>query len=141
MPTLVPSTNQILATEDDVELARDVLAHLAGPQGELFVSEPTHEAQPVPVEIGRMLQRVLEALADGSSVTVLTIPTEVTTSAAAAMLGVSRPTLVKMANDGRIPSHRVGTHLRFRSEDVLAEREARVERERRAFKELRELDV
>lgn len=141
MSTLVQSTNQILATEEEVALARDVLAQLAGPQGELLVSEPAHEAQPVPVEIGRMLQRVLEALADGSSVTVLTIPSEVTTSAAAAMLGVSRPTLVKLAKNGRIPSHRVGSHLRFRSQDVLAERCARVERERRSFEDLRALDV
>lgn len=140
MPTIVPSTNQILATDEDVERARTVLAQLASPQGELLVSAPAHEPAPLPIELGRLLQRVLEAMASGSEVTVMAIPAEVTTSAAAALLGVSRPTLIKMANEGRIASHRVGSHLRFRSDDVLSERSARRDRERRAFRELRELE-
>jgi hypothetical protein len=45
-----------------------------------------------------------------------------------------------MAREGRIASHKVGTHLRFRSEDVLSERKARRARERQAFRELRELE-
>lgn len=140
MATVIPTTNKILATEAESDLARGVLDTLVGPAGELFVSGSTREPRPLPVEIGLLLQRVLEAMANGADVTVMSIPSEVTTSAAAALLGVSRPTLIKMANEGRIASHRVGTHLRFRSEDVLAEQKSRRERERRAFRELRELE-
>lgn len=139
MSTVVPTTNRILATEAEVELARDVLERLGGPGGELFVTEPKQSPQPLPVEIGRLLQHVLESMANGSDVTIMTIPQELTTSAAAALLGVSRPTLIKMARDGRIASHKVGSHLRFVSLDVLAERSARREREREAFRHLREL--
>ncbi len=140
MSTVIPTTNKILATEAESQLARGVLETLVGPTGELFVSGSAQEPRPLPVEIGRLLQRVLEAMASGADVTVMSIPSEVTTSAAAALLGVSRPTLIKMAREGRIASHKVGTHLRFRSEDVLSERKARRARERQAFRELRELE-
>ena len=52
-------------------------------------------------------------------------PEILTTSEAAAILGLSRPTLAKWADEGRIPSHKAGTHRRFKREDVFAFREQR----------------
>lgn len=94
----------------------------------------------VPPEIGRLLQHVLDVMARGGTVTIGTVPEVLTTSTAAGILGISRPTLMKMIKEGSIPSHMVGTHHRLTAEDVRAALRARRARERAAFEELMELE-
>lgn len=140
MATSVDSTTRLFADAREVDLARDLLGTLAGPAGYLSVGRDDVAPHPVAPEVGRLIQQVLEALASGSTVTVSAVPSEVTTSTAAAMLGISRPTLMKMVRDGTIPAHKVGTHTRLRTEDVHAALRARRERERAAFAALLELE-
>jgi excisionase family DNA binding protein len=61
-----------------------------------------------------------------------------TTTVAADVIGVSRPTLVKMIDRGDIAAHRVGTHRRLRRDDVLAARAARRRVRQAAAQELLE---
>ena len=65
------------------------------------------------------------------------IPSELTTTTAAGMLGISRPTLMKLVHAGEIPAHKVGSHTRINADDVLAYREQIRNRQRAAFDELR----
>jgi len=140
MAALVASTNRVITTEHDAHMARDVLEQLDGPDGSLRVDHSGDVQGPIPPEVGRILQQVLEVMANGGTVTISSTPEELTTSSAAAILGVSRPTLLKMVEAGTIAAHRVGTHTRFRSEDVFTERRLRRERERAAFRALREAE-
>lgn len=140
MATHTPSTSRLLADAHDADLARGVLGTLEGPDGYLAVGRADAGSQPLPREVGVLLQQVLHAVASGATVTVSAVPSEVTTSTAAAMLGISRPTLMKLVADGTIPAHKVGTHTRLRTDDVLAARRARRERERAAFAALLELE-
>lgn len=132
--------HRILAHERDAALARDTLQSLEGPQGYLALGRGDAATRPLPRELGELLQDVLQAIASGSTVTVVTTPSVVTTSTAAAMLGVSRPTLMKMIRDGVMEAHKVGSHTRLHTEDVLEAKRARRERERAAFEALLEVE-
>lgn len=74
------------------------------------------------VELGESLSQliahVIEGAANRGSITVRTMPEEVSTTVAAHELGISRPTLMKMIRAGQIPSHNVGSHTRLRYADV-----------------------
>lgn len=119
-------------------MASDILRHLRGVDGELQV-ERGDTATAVPPEIGRILQQVLETIARGGTINVTAMPEALTTSAAASLIGVSRPTLVKMVANGEIPAHKVGSHTRLATADVMQFLKERHERQVAAFNDLRDL--
>lgn len=94
----------------------------------------------VPSELNRLLGSVLRAVAEGGSVTLQTLPNELSTTVAADEIGVSRPTIMRMIKDGEIPAHKVGSHHRLMLADVKDFRRVRLERQRQAFEELRLLE-
>ncbi|WP_345214749.1 helix-turn-helix domain-containing protein [Georgenia halophila] len=67
----------------------------------------------------RLLATVLTKIAEGRTVTVGSLPQELTTTVAAEQLGISRTTLMKHIRSGRLASHEVGTHTRLWTKDVL----------------------
>jgi excisionase family DNA binding protein len=79
----------------------------------------------LPVGVYRVLRQVVEAMRQGLAVTVAPQSLTLTTQQAADLLGVSRPTLIKLLDAGRIPFERVGTHRRIQLRDLLAHREHR----------------
>jgi excisionase family DNA binding protein len=84
---------------------------------------------PLPDEVAEVLLGIVNVLAEGQAVTVAPQHTTLTTQQAAAMLGVSRPTFVKLLEAGALPYSQPGRHRRVRLSDVLAFR-SRIERER-----------
>lgn len=69
--------------------------------------------------LSQLVAHVIEGAANRGSITVRTMPDEVSTTVAAHELGISRPTLMKMIRAGEIPSHNVGSHARIKYADVL----------------------
>lgn len=59
-------------------------------------------------------------MADGKSITLVPSGTEVTTQQAADMLNVSRPHVVKLLGEGKIPFKKIGAHRRIMLDDVIA---------------------
>ena len=80
---------------------------------------------------------MVEAIGRGGTVTIGTLPKEVTTTTAAKMLGISRPTLMQLLSKNELPSHKVGSHTRILSEDVQKYRETRTAVRRQGLDKLR----
>ncbi|MEJ7647684.1 MAG: helix-turn-helix domain-containing protein [Nakamurella sp.] len=94
----------------------------------------------VPAELLDLIRVVTHAVATGGSITIGSMPDVLTTTVAADLLGISRPTLMKLVSQGVIPARRVGSHTRLKSKDVLEFRRNRKEQQRSALRELRELE-
>jgi len=94
----------------------------------------------IPAGITGLMRAVIDGVSRGATVTIQSVPREVTTTTAAKMLDISRPTLMKLIADGKLPAHKVGTHTRLLATDVTAFRAKRRNAQRSAFNELRELD-
>ena len=97
-----------------------------------FATESGREADiALPLSAARLLHRALQEMAKGNAVTLLPADAELTTQQAAELLHVSRPSLIKMLDDKRLPYRKIGAHRRIRHKDILAhlemEREAREE--------------
>ncbi len=94
------------------------------------------EQVPLPIEVYRVLRQVAEVMRQGKAITVAPRGLVLTTQEAADFLGVSRPTLVKVLDDGAIPFERPNRHRRIRLADLLAYQERRRTERRTALNAL-----
>jgi len=83
-----------------------------------------------------VLSQVIAAMRAGRAITVAPLAQRLTTQEAADLLGVSRPTLIKLLADGRIPFEQPGRHRRIRLDDLLAYRDRRRDERGKALDEL-----
>ncbi len=84
----------------------------------------------IPEPLFHVLTKAVRLMASGQAVTLLSENEEFTTQAAADYLGMSRPHLIKLLEQGELPFHFVGTHRRIYLKD-LKEFEAKRDRQRR----------
>lgn len=77
------------------------------------------------------LIEMLDAVARGEDARVVRTPRELTTQQAASVLNMSRPTVVRLIDEGELPARKVGSHRRILLTDLLAFRD-QIVAERRA---------
>jgi len=81
----------------------------------------------LPVSLSSILHQAAQAMHQGLAVTVRPQTRQLSTSQVADLLGVTRPTVVKLLESGAIPFSRVGTHRRVDLPDALRFRDSRRE--------------
>lgn len=81
--------------------------------------EETAEKIKIPLKALKLLAKILKATSQGQPISLVPIATEMTTQAAAELLGCSRPHFVKLLEEGHIPFTLVGRHRRVKFEDVM----------------------
>lgn len=96
---------------------------------------------PVPKEIFDVLVQVSEAMRQGKAVSVVPVSMTLTTSQAADMLGISRQTLVRLLESGRIPFERPSRHRKIRLTDLLAYKHQRQVEKHHALDEMARMAV
>ncbi|HEY3284888.1 MAG TPA: excisionase family DNA-binding protein [Armatimonadota bacterium] len=109
--------DRALPKEEDRRQAKEAARRLVPllretPSVRLIAADQPEVALTVPIQALRLFAEVLSELAQGNAVTVLPTRAELTTQQAADLLGVSRPYLVRLLQEERIPYRRVGTHRR-----------------------------
>lgn len=127
------STEIVSATPSDTEsLARVrsfIESHDTPPSRFYLSGADEHDRIALTEELHDVLKQVVQALSRGQSISVLTRDQEISTQQAAEILGISRPTVVRLIDDGALPAHVPGSvRRRLRLADVLAYREELRER-------------
>lgn len=90
----------------------------------------------LPRSVREILTQVAEALASGRGVAVVPVDRELTTREAADLLGISRPTLIKLLDAEEIGYSRPNSSRRIPLEEVLAYKERRSRKRRELLSEM-----
>jgi excisionase family DNA binding protein len=133
--------NLVHAEPDEVtelELLRDRIEEIYRRDGRALLIGPdaTEPAVEVPASAFDALKFVVEAMAQGQTIVLMPRGRVLTTQQAADLLHMSRPHLIKLCDEGKLPFERVGSHRRLTIDDVLAFRDHRAEERREHLREL-----
>lgn len=134
-PTITQA--QALAEED-----REALRHIES----ILEDSPalvgaSGEREALPSEAVALLRRGVSLLRNGAAgLSVVPVHRDLTTNEAADILNVSRPYLVRLLDEGKIPFQRVGNRRRIALSDLMAYKGERDAKRRRLLSELVAMD-
>jgi len=111
-------------------LAAHERAGQGAPPASCYLSGPTPgDRVELPAELFHVLRQAVEALRNGLGVTIRPESTTLTTQQAADLLGISRPTLVRLLDQEVIPYERANSHRKVLLRDLLDYRDRRREQQ------------
>lgn len=138
-PISKPSKRDQKIASESYDALASVIEQLQSEQPEIEIEE-TNEKIKIPVSALKLLGDILKAMGQGKLISIVPIATEVTTQAAAEMLGCSRPHLVKLLEDGKIPFTKVGKHRRIKFDDIMKYRNRMKEQQKKHIIDIMNLD-
>jgi len=110
-------------------------------EGSARFAAPDGRQIELPNTVQELLLKILKELQSGKAVSIVAEHQELTTQRAANILGVSRPFLVRLLEDGHIPFHMVGSHRRIYLRDLLAYKHRRDNARHEALDRLAKADL
>lgn len=126
MPLLQEPTQP---TSQDIDLAEKASRSL---------SEGYIKADELPDMVRAMFLKILRETARGHVLAVETLESDLTTTKAADYLNVSRPYLIKLLDEGKLPFYTVGGHRRIAFADLKAYKDRRKGRSMEIMAKLQE---
>lgn len=117
----------MMPSDSEVELARHSSRVLAGlslkktKSIDIFLETGNHHQSSVtlPLSAFKLLVNILTQMAEGNAVTLIPVHAELTTQEAADLLNVSRPFLIRLLEEKKIPFRKVGTRRRVLFQDLM----------------------
>lgn len=124
-PLYTPDRNsQTVKDIDSLKAEREGVAKLIAASG---------EERKLPHSVYSVIEDLLDFMDQGIRVEILPTHSQLTTQEAADVLGVSRPHLIKLLENGTIPYYMVGKHRRIRLDDLLVYKDHRDSERREAL--------
>lgn len=121
------------------DILTQVIDKLKSEQQEIEIKETGLKIK-IPLSELKLLEDILKAMGHGKLISLVTIEAEVTTQAAAEIIGYSRPYLVKLLEDGKIPFAKVGRHRRIKFDDIMKYRNQMKEQQKQNIIDIMNLD-
>jgi len=111
---LIPTELEVAQAKKSFKLLREDKSRL-----HYIMGSETGVKVPIPETVFNLFVTVLEELSKSNAIQLVPINAEVTTIEAAEIVGVSRPFLVKILNEGKIRYRMVGRHRRILLKDLM----------------------
>lgn len=113
-----PSKNEQKVASQSYSALVSAIEQIESEDPEIEIEE-TNDKIKIPLSALRLLSDILKSMSEGKLISIVPMAAEVTTQAAAELLGCSRPHLVKLLEEGKIDFTKVGKHRRIKFEDVM----------------------
>lgn len=134
-----PTKEEQRAARESYKALASSIEQLRSENPEIEIEE-TEEKIRIPISALKFLAKILKEISRGNPVSIVPIATELTTQAAAEFLGCSRPHLVKLLEEGKIPFTKVGKHRRIKYEDILKFKQEKKSMQLKKIQELMQMD-
>ncbi|MDR7129315.1 excisionase family DNA binding protein [Algoriphagus sp. 4150] len=113
-----PSKEEQKAAMESYDALAAALEQIHSDYPEIEIEE-TSERIKIPMKALQLLAKILKETGKGKPVSIVPIATEITTQAAAELIGCSRPHLVKLLENGEISYTKIGKHRRIKYQDII----------------------
>lgn len=116
--TIIPSHKEATLAEKSSRILSDIVKSNRKAILQFVDAKNTKKIDLPPIAV-QLLIDILDEIGQGNAISVISIPTELTTEQAAHLLNVSHPFFLSLLKDGKIRSHKIDAKQRVLSKDVM----------------------